>query len=218
MARKPKTQPNPDVVAATSIEELAATNETHAPARQGRKAKAAAPSPALPSMMLNDNAATSDVAADTDVAVPVDAPRRRGPNRKSMLPAPASAAPLRHAQIRQGRGPKPRKLSAGAKPDPVEDNAPGSEAPLQIASAFNTDPVQPGAEPGSSSDGLQEPLLGLDVPSPTKPAAHWDRATDTARFDWSAIERTAAQEGLNQGMAKLLIAARAGGANSRWPL
>jgi len=38
------------------------------------------------------------------------------------------------------------------------------------------------------------------------------------RFDWSAIERTAAQEGPNQGMAKLLVAARAEGANSRWPL
>ncbi len=38
------------------------------------------------------------------------------------------------------------------------------------------------------------------------------------RFDWPEIERTAAQEGPNQGMAKLLVAARAEGANSRWPL
>jgi len=38
------------------------------------------------------------------------------------------------------------------------------------------------------------------------------------RFDWPAIERTASQDGPNQGMAKLLIAARAEGANSRWPL
>ena len=41
---------------------------------------------------------------------------------------------------------------------------------------------------------------------------------DTVRFDWPAIERTAAQEGPNQGMAKLLVAARAEGASSRWPL
>ena len=41
---------------------------------------------------------------------------------------------------------------------------------------------------------------------------------DTVQFDWPAIERTAAEDGPNQGMAKLLVAARAEGANSRWPL
>jgi len=68
------------------------------------------------------------------------------------------------------------------------------------------------------SDDLQQPLSGLDVPSSTKPAAHWDRVTDTVQFDWPAIERTAAEDGPNQDMAKLLVAARAEGANSRWPL
>jgi len=37
------------------------------------------------------------------------------------------------------------------------------------------------------------------------------------RFDWPAIERVAAQGGPNQAMAKLLVAARAEGAQSRWP-
>ena len=53
--------------------------------------------------------------------------------------------------------------------------------------------------------------------APAKPAAQWDRATDTTRFDWAEIERTASQEGPNQAMAKLLVAARAEGASSRWP-
>ena len=54
--------------------------------------------------------------------------------------------------------------------------------------------------------------------SPLKQAAQWDRATDTVQFDWAAIEQTASQDGPNQVMAKLLVAARAEGANSRWPL
>ena len=61
-------------------------------------------------------------------------------------------------------------------------------------------------------------LSGLDVPAPAKPAAYWDRATNAVQFDWPAIERIASRENPNQGMAKLLIAARAEGANSRWPL
>jgi len=37
------------------------------------------------------------------------------------------------------------------------------------------------------------------------------------QFDWPAIEQVAAQDGPNQGMAKLLVAARAEGGQSRWP-
>jgi hypothetical protein len=54
--------------------------------------------------------------------------------------------------------------------------------------------------------------------APATPAARWDRVSDTVSFDWTAIERTAAQNGPNQAMAKLLLAARAEGAHSRWPL
>jgi len=64
------------------------------------------------------------------------------------------------------------------------------------------------------------------VPAATRPqaaartasAARWDRATDAVEFDWPEIERVAAHDGPNQGMAKLLVAARAEGAGSRWPL
>ncbi len=57
-----------------------------------------------------------------------------------------------------------------------------------------------------------------DAPAPAKAAGRWDWAADTVEFDWPEIERTAAQDGPNQAMAKLLVAARAEGANSRWPL
>lgn len=72
--------------------------------------------------------------------------------------------------------------------------------------------------PGRSATKSEQRAASTDRVSAAKSAAHWDRTTDTVRFDWTAIEQTAAQEGPNQVMAKLLIAARAEGANSRWPL
>ncbi len=218
MARKPKTQPSPEAATATPAEELAGMNETPTPARRGRKLKADASSPALPSMMLNDNAATNGVEAAADEAVPLDAPRRRGSNRKSASSETAMAAPLRGEQTKRGRGRTSRQLDAETTPDPVEQNAQDAGQVSQPEAAASADPVRSDAGPGRLSDDLQQPLPGLDVPSSTKPAAHWDRATDTVQFDWPAIERTAAEDGPNQGMAKLLIAARAEGADSRWPL
>ena len=49
------------------------------------------------------------------------------------------------------------------------------------------------------------------------PAARWDANTGTTTFDWPVIEQVAAADGPNQAMAKLLLAARAEGAGSRWP-
>ncbi len=221
MARKPKTQLGPEAATATPAEELAAMNETPTPARRGRRQKTDTSSPALPSVVLNDDAATNGVEADVDDAVPVDASRRRGSNRKSASPETATAAPLRREQTKPGRGRTPRQLDAETTPDPVEQNAQDAQDAGQVSqpeAAASADPVRSDAGPGRLSDDLQQPLPGLDVPSSTKPAAHWDRATDTVQFDRPAIERTAAEDGPNQGMAKLLVAARAEGADSRWPL
>ncbi len=76
------------------------------------------------------------------------------------------------------------------------------------------------AEHGGGAQVLdaEPPSPSLDVPGPAQTAARWDPASDRVTFDWPAIERTAAQDGPNQAMAKLLVAARAEGANSRWPL
>ncbi len=124
---------------------------------------------------------------------PAKAPRRP----KHPAAAAAVAAPEGHAPR---RGPKRRASQPDGAPEQVETDAPAHEA------------TQP------AGDDTQPPLPSLDAPPPAQPAAHWDRATDTVRFDWPAIERTAAASGPNQRMAKLLVAARAEGANSRWPL
>ena len=56
------------------------------------------------------------------------------------------------------------------------------------------------------------------APQPTQSsAARWDADSEMATFDWPNIEQVAATNGPNQVMAKLLLAARAEGANSRWP-
>ena len=125
-----------------------------------------------------------------DAAEPVAAasPRRPGPKPKPQEMAPTPVPPV-DAAGKQSR--KPRLAKPGAEPSITAGPEGGEPAPTAVA------PDQPSAE---------------------KPAAQWDQPTGTVRFDWSAIESTAAQPGPNQIMAKLLIAARAEGANSRWPL
>ena len=73
-------------------------------------------------------------------------------------------------------------------------------------------------EPGRSANEMAQLLPeGGETSGSAKPAAQWDRTMDRVQVDWPAIERAAAQDGLNQGMAKLLITVRAEGAGSRWP-
>ncbi len=136
-----------------------------------------------------------------------------------MPSAAAEVAPLLQNKAGAQRGPKSRKPGAEPPSDPVADEVPTAEMASPVEAATSDDPVQLDADSGSPSEDVQQPLPGvLDTPATVRPAAHWDRATDTVQFDWPEIERTAAQEGPNQGMAMLLVAARAEGANSRWPL
>jgi hypothetical protein len=100
-------------------------------------------------------------------------------------------------------------LEAAAGPAPAEDNALIAEM---------TNPVSAGEGGDAPTDDIPANAAGPDAETPAKPAAQWDRATDTVRFNWTEIERTASEDGPNQAMAKLLVAARAEGANSRWPL
>jgi hypothetical protein len=106
---------------------------------------------------------------------------------------------------RRGRKPKQSDLQAIGSTDQIEGVA-GSDA------------GRPDADPGAPVVDAAPPAPEAKAASPAKPAAQWDRASDRVHFDWPEIERTAAQDGPNQGMAKLLIAARAEGADSRWPL
>ena len=216
MARKPKAQLHPDVAAALPVA-LAAMDDAPAPVRRGRKAKADAPSPE-PSASGHDDTPAGGIQTDADGAAQAEAPRRKGPNRSPKSPATAAAAPLLGDSAPERRGPKRRMPKPDAAPERVGSEAPGDEEKSQTESDASTGPVPMDTEPAVPGDDVQPPLPGLDAPSSAQPAARWDRTTDRVRFDWPAIERTAAQEGPNQGMAKLLVAARAEGAESRWPL
>ena len=81
----------------------------------------------------------------------------------------------------------------------------------------DSDPAQPDLGPGKPADEAAQPSPEAGAFVLDKPTAHRDRTTDRVRLDWPAIERTAAQDGPNQGIAKPLVAARAEGAQSRWP-
>lgn len=112
---------------------------------------------------------------------------------------------------RRGR---PRKTPQAA-PSPASVDS--SDAAMEVAHADTANgsdmPVPAAHDVPAAADAPAAP----DTPAASKRAAQWDHATDTAQFDWPEIERTASQQGPNQVMAKLLIAARAEGANSRWP-
>jgi len=108
--------------------------------------------------------------------------------------------------------------AGGPQPDGDEDSAMPAETVLPVSDAAGSGPGA--AEHGGGAPALdaEPPSPSLDTPGSAQPAARWDPASDGVTFDWPAIERTAAQDGPNQAMAKLLVAARAEGANSRWPL
>jgi len=80
--------------------------------------------------------------------------------------------------------------------------------------------VAVGADPMNDAFGAEASLAGetiSEAPAATPSAAIWNAVTGAISFDWPAIEQVAATEGPNRGMAKLLLAARDEGANSRWP-
>ncbi|MGI4810455.1 MAG: hypothetical protein ACRYF2_20390 [Janthinobacterium lividum] len=79
--------------------------------------------------------------------------------------------------------------------------------------AVQADPTDDAAETDASLAGETDAEAPAAIPS----AAKWNAATGTISFDWPAIEQTAGTEGPNRAMAKLLLAARDEGANSRWP-
>lgn len=143
--------------------------------------------------------ATRTAEASTTVAEPdlpaVDtapAPARRGRPRKT-----PEATPL----------PTPEDSSDMAMDVAHSDAANGSEMP-----ASSDDQHAAASEPAADTAPATPTS---DASGASKPAVQWDGTT--AHFDWTEIERTASQQGPNQVMAKLLIAARAEGANSRWP-
>ena len=204
MARKPKTQP--------SLEDAA-------PARQGRKPEAAAPPFASPSAAAIGDPAADEAGAEVPQTGPAKAPGRKGAGRK---PKQATGAEVARAAPDDATAPQGQTSShqpeAEAIQDPIGNEAATAAAASRTGAAAGSDPALPDLGSGRSAAAAARPFPEAGAPISARPAAHWDRATDRVRFDWPSIERTAAQKGPNQGMAKLLVAARAEGAHSRWPL
>jgi len=219
MARKPKAASS-NAFAVSPEAVLAALSDAPAPLRRGRKPKAAASAEPL-ATMDSDDAVGGSADADGSIAGPVAAPLRRRPGPKpGQRAGAAKVAPLQEdAVVKSGRDAS--VSHATAEPMPVADDKldagmDGQQSrPQQV---HGHKPVTPEGTSRSGSSDAASAASNQDGATSSQPAAHWDRDTDTVRFEWLEIERAAAQAGPNQVMAKLLVAARAEGANSRWPL
>ena len=219
MARKPKGARSNDF-ASSPEEVLAALSDAPAPVRQGCKPKAAAlPKPLA--TMDSDDAVGGGADADGSIANPIAVAVRKRPGPKPKQQAGGDAA----APLRKGAGAKsgPRARASNATPEPMSAADSRLDAGTdgqqnQQQQRRGPEPATP--EPASASAASNAAPSGSsqNAAASAPPAAQWDRATDTVRFDWAEIKRTASQDGPNQVMAKLLVAARAEGATSRWPL
>ena len=192
MARTPKTAPFP------------------ASTPRGRKPKeVAAPAPVPAAVTASKATKAQDAtpgAASLPAPVPDSAPARGRAGRKLKVRDAAAAPSLLEQALEQ-------------QPEAdMEQPAPPGDDALIAEMAY---PVSAGEGSGApASDAATLPARSApaeDAPTPAKAAAQRDQTTDTVEFDWPEIERTASQDGPNQAMAKLLVAARAEGANSRWP-
>ncbi len=187
-------------------------------ARRGRPPKVRAALPGAPAATAAEDAAASpaDVAAAGAVESGTSLQSRRG--RKPRQEA-ADAAPALPLEAIVGTAAAEASPAAGGpQPDGDEDSAMPAETALPVSDAAGSGPGAAEHGGGAQAVDAESPSPSLDMPGRAQPAARWDPASDGVTFDWPAIERTAARDGPNQAMAKLLVAARAEGANSRWPL
>lgn len=191
MARRPNAASPVGLPVSRLAKNAAAESEASGGIHRGRKVKAAGST--KPSKVVKRS------------------PQGAGPTNVVGLHGDAAAAPARE---RLSRKPK-------AMDETIKSSAPSQPAkPAKTPSSRKPRHAAPMAEPPTvSHTTVAGPSLQAAEPTEVStPAVQWNRATDMVRFDWAAIENTASQGGPNQGMAKLLIAARAQGANSRWPL
>ncbi len=219
MARKPKAASS-NAFAVSPEAVLAALSDAPAPVRRGRKPKATA-SPAPLATMDSDDAAGGSADADGTIADPIVAPVRKRPGPKPRQRAGAAEVASLQEDVAAKTGRKASASHATAEPMPVADDEldtgmDGQQSrPQQM---HGHEPVTPEGSLRSGGSDAASAASSQNVATSSQPAAHWDRASDTVRFRWLEIERVAAQAGPNQVMAKLLVATRAEGANSRWPL
>ena len=212
MARKPKSAPNEgDEI---RVQDPAGAPKGAPAPRRGRPKSVPTGDPVTRAITTSDKGSNEATAEARDRAADVEEPRvqrRPGPKPKRSEKEGAGRQLASGAQPKRGRKARiPALASAGGD----------MEAPGSMAQSENTgggsDAGSGEAGPHSTAD--RSASIPARAAASTKAAAEWNQATDTVTFDWTAIERTAAQAGPNQVMAKLLVAARAEGANSRWPL
>lgn len=176
------------------------------------------------------NAAADDAVTATRDAAPAKTRQRRRP--KPQLEIGLKADPITDAGTPMMDAPTKEMTSVVSAEQPsntgtngvFDDRAKTPPATLGRGRARKPEaaPQFPATQPEQRNDGSMANLPAADqaeagTPVTVGSAVHWDPGTDTVTFDWPAIEQVAAAEGSNRGMAKLLLAARAEGANSRWP-
>lgn len=163
-----------------------------------------------------DNEAPEPESVDIAKALPVKV--RRGRKPKASSAPEAAEAEVSATGMTLSDHPKTTvvedvDLTPEATPVKARRKRKIDSQPSLPEAAVQADPTDDAAETDASLAGETNAEAPAAIPS----AAKWNAATGTISFDWPAIEQTAGTEGPNQAMAKLLLAARGEGANSRWP-
>ncbi|MGI4799287.1 MAG: hypothetical protein ACRYF2_10485 [Janthinobacterium lividum] len=163
--------------------------------------------------VVADNEAPEPENAVSEKALPAKARRGRKPNVLAALEtAEASAAGITASSDGQTSVVEAVDLVSAPIPMKARRKRTINSQPSQPQSALQADPID-----DLETDASLAREVDAGTPTGASSAAKWNAAMGTISFDWPAIEQTAAAEGPNQVMAKLLLAARAEGANSRWP-
>lgn len=164
--------------------------------------------------VVADNEAPEPETVVSEKALPTKARRGRKPKVSSALEtAEASAADIAANSDDQTSVVEAVDLVSALIPVKARRKRTINSQPSQPRSASQADPIDDARETEAGLAGE----VDAGTPAIESSVAKWNAAMGTISFDWPAIEQTAAAQGPNQVMAKLLLAARAEGANSRWP-
>ena len=178
--------------------------------RRGRKAKSTNSEPTEPSLtdiFFPGGEEPAEPGAEVGSDLPVKA--RRGRKPKAQPDEQATASMTADEGVQAESAPE-LALSSGGEPSNAPENSSVAPSVSPRKTRRRRDPQGQGkSEASKDSAAASLPLQHA--------AARWDADIGTATFDWPSIEQVAAADGPNQAMAKLLLAARAEGANSRWP-
>ena len=191
------------IAAAKSSEPVAAETP-----RRGRKAKAVAleqVEPSLADSFFPGGQEAADTGAEIGSSPPAKARQGRKPKAHSDAGMPATLdADTENAAL------KPVPSSGDDEPSDVQTDSTAllSTSPRKTPRRRDAQGELPTKASTDAAAASQQAHSS---------AAKWDANTGRTTFDWPAIEQVAASDGPNQAMAKLLLAARAEGADSRWP-